>query len=64
MGNYKPVDISDFTLESTRECDLCDENLSRYTNGIMTTDELCDLITSEIIYDSLTQIRDRSGMKH
>lgn len=64
MRIYKPIDISDFTLESTRECDLSDENLSRYTNGIMSTDELLDLITNEIIYDSLTQIRDRSGVKH
>lgn len=63
MGNYKPVDISSFTLE-TKESDLSDENLSRYTNGIMSTDELLDLITNEIIYDSLTQIRDRSGVKH
>jgi hypothetical protein len=61
MRIYKPIDISDFTLESTRECDLSDENLAKYTNGIMSTGELCELITNEILYDTIVGEAGRLG---
>ena len=47
------INISGFRTETTKECDLSDENLEKYTKGIMSTDELCELITNEIVYDAM-----------
>lgn len=49
----KYIDISDFKAETTKECDLSDENLAKYTKGIMSTDELRELITNEISFDTM-----------
>lgn len=49
----KYIDISDFKAETTKECDLSDENLAKYTKGIMSTDELRERISNEILYDAM-----------
>ena len=53
MANNLTIDISDFSAKTTKERDLSDENLAKYTKGIMSTGELCELITNEILYDAI-----------
>ena len=62
MANNLIIDISDFIAKTTKERDLSDENLAKYTKGIMSTGELRELITNEILYDAIVGEAGRLGL--
>lgn len=62
MANNLIIDISDFSAKTTKERDLSDENLAKYTKGIMSTGELRELITNEILYDAIVGEAGRLGL--